>query len=231
MNCADQYREEAERFGKADLLLSVIVYLILCVMLFLLGRYFYFQKLESANASFYMLEFIQGYFVIGIIALVCRWRKQSVSQVFFSKEGFGRSCAMGLVCAGILLAFTLVKGKGHMNYEFGKAVERFLYFFVIVAIPEEVVFRGYMGKRFYGAISNRFIAVAAVAFLFALEHIPFQAAIRGMSLAEYCALNWKSLISISAFHVIFHWMTVKYHNIAMPVIVHCAWDFLRELFV
>lgn len=52
------------------------------------------------------------------------------------------------------------------------------------------------GKRFYGAIPNRFAAVAATAVLFAFEHIPFHAAVRGMSLTEYFAMNWKTLIPL-----------------------------------
>lgn len=116
--------------------------------------------------------------------------------VFYSKEGFSSSCEMGIAGAGVLLVFAYIMSRGRINYEFGEAAVRFLYFLVVIAIPEEFIFRGYIGKRFYGAIPNRFAAVAATAVLFAFEHIPFHAAVRGMSLTEYFAMNWKTLIPL-----------------------------------
>lgn len=230
MNYADQYREETKQFGKADLLLAAAVYLISCILIFLTGKYFYSQKLYITNAACYVLQFIQAYLLIGIIAVICRWRRQSILEIFYSKEGFSSSCEMGIAGAGVLLVFAYIMSRGRINYEFGEAAVRFLYFLVVIAIPEEFIFRGYIGKRFYGAIPNRFAAVAAAAVLFAFEHIPFHAAVRGMSLTEYFAMNWKTLIPLSVFHVIFHWMTVKYNNIAMPVIIHCIWNFIGEFF-
>ena len=137
---------------------------------------------------------------------------------------------MGAIVSSVIVAGAFLLSRGNVHYGFFKAVERFFYYLVIIAFPEEFVFRGYMGKRFYGAIPNRFAAVAAVAVLCSVQHVPFQAAVRGMTMAQYCAVNWRMLIPLAVFHVIFHCMTVEYNNIAMPVVVHCAWDFVLDLF-
>jgi membrane protease YdiL (CAAX protease family) len=133
----------------------------------------------------------------------------------------GRSALWGLgigaafvVCAGV--APTLLQGEAFYSPGFiaGQAV----WFLVGVALPEEIVFRGFLMTHLRGLIGGSAPIVAAI--LFGLSHFPFQFAISGLPLGAFLAENYWGILMPIALGLAYGFLYAKFNSVAGPVIAH-----------
>lgn len=239
----ESYERETRQYGKTDLVSAVIVSLLLMISYYAMGKYFYILGESLTNAVFYLIEILQVLFVFVLIFFLCRIRHQSFLENCGFKNNWKSSLLWGLFFSVIIfLVFGQMAGF-QANNSFPAAVERLGYYLFVIAFPEEFAWRGYIGKRFYGAIAaseksafgrvllfRKAAAVFLVGILFSLVHVPFQAAIRGSGMLDYLAANWGNLLVILLMHIFFQWLYAKYNNITMPWLIHCFWDFSQNLF-
>ncbi len=70
----------------------------------------------------------------------------------------------------------------------------FIYFFIAVALSEEISFRGFIQPRLYPLVKREWLAVLFGGLLYVFMHYPYQMEVRGMTAAQY----WPN--SLSARH-------------------------------
>lgn len=225
----ENYIEETKQFQKVDLLFSLAAYGFLWLTYYTMGKYFHMLGSRLTKPVFYSVELLQVLTAFLLIFVFCKIRKQSFWQAASLgdiKRSFAGGVAVSVIC---FLVMAFLSGW-HFAYGFRAAGIRFFYYLIYISLHEEFVFRGYIGKRFYGVIPDKFIAVFCVALLFALIHIPFQMAYSGMGLFTYLSMAWGNLLFCFGIHFVFQMMYARFNSIAMPCIVHCFWDFVQDLF-
>lgn len=227
---SEDYKQETQRFQKIDLLFSLAAYLFTCFIFYAMGRYFYVLGNRLSKPIFYTVELLQVLICLLIIFVFCKIRKQAFLQSA-SLGQLKRAFASGMFIAAVCFIVIGFMGNWTFNYDLKTACIRLLYYLVYISFFEEFLFRGYIGKRFYGVISNKLLAVFLVAVLFSLIHIPFQMAYHGTDFITYISNSWGNLLFCFVMHFLFQLMYARFNSIVMPCIVHCFWDFLQDLFL
>ena len=225
------YIEEAKAFKPQDTLLALILYVVLFVSYFFLGKFFHNQGNDLSKWFLYGYQFGHVILILILIILICRIRKQTLSSIGITYKGLMTSSSIGLIISAIIILFFGILSNWQTRYNLPNALLQIAYYFIIISIPEELVFRGFIGKRFYGVLKNKIISMIIVALLFTLLHFPFQMAYNDLTLTEYFNQTSFNLIFVFLLHFVFHYMYAKHNNIAMPVIVHAIWDFAQNLFI
>jgi membrane protease YdiL (CAAX protease family) len=131
------------------------------------------------------------------------------------------------VCANILP--TILSGGQWLGFD---AIPwNFFYMLVIIALPEEIIFRGYIQTRLFGAIKSDIAASVIGGFLFMGMHIPFQLFNRsGGNLADFFAANSLWLLTTFIMHVLFNFLYRKYNSLVSPTVCHFLVNFGSTLF-
>jgi len=62
-------------------------------------------------------------------------------------------------------------------------------YFLLTAVCEELVFRGYIGTRISGFFKNKYITVALTGILFVLMHFPYRLTAYDMTLSDLIIKN------------------------------------------
>jgi membrane protease YdiL (CAAX protease family) len=225
------YIEEAKVFQSIDILLALIVFVVLFVSYFFLGRFFYNLGDDLTNVLLNGFQFGHIILILALIVIICLLRKQTLSSIGITNKNIKRSSLIGLIISVVIFLFFGIMSNWQSNYNLPKSLLTLLYFFFIIALPEELIFRGFIGKRLYGVIKNKLVAIIITGILFTLIHLPFQIAYNGLTISEYFSSSAVNLIFVFLLHFVFHYMYAKYNNIAMPTIVHTIWDFAQKIFL
>ncbi|HEY4509306.1 MAG TPA: CPBP family intramembrane glutamic endopeptidase [Candidatus Paceibacterota bacterium] len=102
----------------------------------------------------------------------------------------------------------------------------FFYAFVLIALPEEIVFRGFIQKNLQLIISNTSLLIVSSSIIFGIVHIPNGA--RGFLPREW---NWK-LVAMSfvagLFLGIAYFMT---NSLVIPTILHALLAITGKIFI
>ncbi|MDW9381472.1 CPBP family intramembrane glutamic endopeptidase [Chryseobacterium sp. JV558] len=125
--------------------------------------------------------------------------------------GFIIGLLLAILQALIVMAFGHLKLRMTSNFNWGTIVF-FLFFYVLIAVREELVFRSYLLRT----LDYKFKAVFALSvmiILFIFEHI-----LSGMS--------WKmSIIGSGLGGLLFGIAALKTRGIALPIALHTSWNF------
>ncbi|MDR0432262.1 MAG: CPBP family intramembrane metalloprotease [Bifidobacteriaceae bacterium] len=163
---------------------------------------------------------------LGVIALILRCRRQGLSDLGLHRKNAGRSALWGLglgaaAIAGAAIVPTVIHGADFYSPSFiaGQAV----WFLLWVAVPEEVVFRGFIMSRLTGFM-GRVAGPIVAAVLFGLSHLPFQLAISGLSLGDFLAQNYTMLLIPTVWGLLYGFFYAKLDNLLGPIIIHALCD-------
>ena len=97
------------------------------------------------------------------------------------------------------------------------------YYFIVIALPEEVVFRGYIQTRIYGLIKQDILAIIVTGFLFYAMHLPFQIPVNGMQ------INIINMAIMLVLHFVMNFLYKKYNSLTAPTIFHGLLDWGGDL--
>jgi hypothetical protein len=111
-------------------------------------------------------------------------------------------------------------------------ITNFIYYIVIIALPEEVVFRGYMMNRFLYTLKDSKKAIIWSGILFVLIHIPFQLVVSRTDLLTWL-LNGNGFTLIMTFfwHLIFCLLYKKLGTLWGVVLFHGIMDWSNCIFL
>ncbi len=209
----DTYKEMIFHYTKTDGLLAVTMYVVLMFIYYFMGV-LYIQK------QLYLGIPVNLLLIVACIILVLV-RKQKLASIGFTLKNIGKSSFTGAVLGFIFSFFMnvlpsiLVGGK---IISVNQALYNIFYYFIIISLTEEVIFRGYIQTRLYGLIKNDNIVVTLTGFLFYTTHLPFQMPVHGMQ------INLINMIVFVALHFVMNYLYRRYNSLVGPTVFHGLLD-------
>lgn len=201
--------------------IGTLITMFLCVPLFLIQKALGMEMQEGSLPSLFLerLLMLVGYLSAAI--LVLRWRKLPLSLLGMSLKGRGKDLLAGLGVAVLLYAvgFGTSLLMGTVEIASVEWVPRdllgTLLFFLLVAVTEEVMLRGFVLGRMLSAGMNRFVALFLSSALFSAMHLfnPNFALLPFVNiLLAGCLLGASFLYT---------------RNLCFPVVLHWFWNWLQ----
>lgn len=201
--------------------IGTLITMFLCVPLFLIQKALGIEMQEGSLPSLFLerLLMLVGYLSAAI--LVLRWRNLPLSLLGMSLKGRGKDLLAGLGVAVLLYAvgFGTSLLMGTVEIASVQWVPRdllgTLLFFLLVAVTEEVMLRGFVLGRMLSAGMNRFVALFLSSALFSAMHLfnPNFALLPFVNiLLAGCLLGASFLYT---------------RNLCFPVVLHWFWNWLQ----
>ena len=201
--------------------IGTLITMFLCVPLFLIQKALGMEMLEGSLPSLFLERLLMLVGYLSAAVLVLRWRKLPLSLLGMSLKGRGKDLLAGLGVAVLLYAvgFGTSLLMGTVEIASVEWVPRdllgTLLFFLLVAVTEEVMLRGFVLGRMLSAGMNRFVALFLSSALFSAMHLfnPNFALLPFVNiLLAGCLLGASFLYT---------------RNLCFPVLLHWFWNWLQ----
>lgn len=201
--------------------IGTLITMFLCVPLFLIQKALGMEMQEGSLPSLFLERLLMLIGYLSAAVLVLRWRKLPLSLLGMSLKGRGKDLLAGLGVAVLLYAvgFGTSLLMGTVEIASVEWVPRdllgTLLFFLLVAVTEEVMLRGFVLGRMLSAGMNRFVALFLSSALFSAMHLfnPNFALLPFVNiLLAGCLLGASFLYT---------------RNLCFPVVLHWFWNWLQ----
>ena len=173
---------------------------------------------------------IPCYFLINLILIIAAvltviLKDKSLINLGFSNKKIGRNllAAFSVIAVSVSLAF--IVGSLPAN----KILKGTAYFLFYIALPEEMIFRGFLQNYLFGLKTDRKLIFIICALMFSFMHLPFQMYVNGNPSFSYFLESAPQLIFTFLLHLIMCFITKKTGDIIIPVSLHFALDFIQEV--
>ncbi|MFL0268053.1 CPBP family intramembrane glutamic endopeptidase [Candidatus Clostridium radicumherbarum] len=219
-----EYKDTVEKYNYKDGISAITFYLLVIVLYYVMGVLYGKKNLYLGYEANLFLAILCILFVL--------FYKQPIKTIGFGKKNLSKSLILGLVLSAVLLIINLILGisGGYRFNTASKLILNFGYYFFVIALVEEIIFRGFIQTRIYGIIEKPFIAVIVTAFMFMAFHIPFQMGASHMKFLAYVSNNYITLLFTFLWHIVFNFLYTKYNSIAAPTVFHAVMDWCNVLF-
>lgn len=201
--------------------IGTLITMFLCVPLFLIQKALGMEMQEGSLPSLFLERLLMLVGYLSAAVLVLRWRNLPLSLLGMSLRGRGKDLLAGLGVAVLLYAVgfgtSLLMGTVEIaNVEWvPRDLLGTLLFFLLVAVTEEVMLRGFVLGRMLSAGMNRFVALFLSSALFSAMHLfnPNFALLPFVNiLLAGCLLGASFLYT---------------RNLCFPVVLHWFWNWLQ----
>lgn len=201
--------------------IGTLITMFLCVPLFLIQKALGIEMQEGSLPSLFLERLLMLVGYLSAAVLVLRWRKLPLSLLGISLKGRGKDLLAGLGVAVLLYAvgFGTSLLMGTVEIASVQWVPRdllgTLLFFLLVAVTEEVMLRGFVLGRMLSAGMNCFVALFLSSVLFSAMHLfnPNFALLPFVNiLLAGCLLGASFLYT---------------RNLCFPVVLHWFWNWLQ----
>lgn len=201
--------------------IGTLITMFLCVPLFLIQKALGMEMQEGSLPSLFLERLLMLVGYLSAAVLVLRWRKLPLSLLGMSLRGRGKDLLAGLGVAVLLYAvgFGTSLLMGTVEIASVQWVPRdllgTLLFFLLVAVTEEMMLRGFVLGRMLSAGMNRFVALFLSSALFSAMHLfnPNFALLPFVNiLLAGCLLGASFLYT---------------RNLCFPVVLHWFWNWLQ----
>lgn len=201
--------------------IGTLITMFLCVPLFLIQKALGMEMQEGSLPSFFLERLLMLVGYLSAAVLMLRWRNLPLSLLGMSLRGRGKDLLAGLGVAVLLYAvgFGTSLLMGTVEIASVQWVPRdllgTLLFFLLVAVTEEVMLRGFVLGRMLSAGMNRFVALFLSSALFSAMHLfnPNFALLPFVNiLLAGCLLGASFLYT---------------RNLCFPVVLHWFWNWLQ----
>lgn len=201
--------------------IGTLITMFLCVPLFLIQKALGMEMQEGSLPSLFLERLLMLVGYLSAAVLVLRWRNLPLSLLGMSLKGRGKDLLVGLGVAVLLYAvgFGTSLLMGTVEIASVQWVPRdllgTLLFFLLVAVTEEVMLRGFVLGRMLSAGMNRFVALFLSSALFSAMHLfnPNFALLPFVNiLLAGCLLGASFLYT---------------RNLCFPVVLHWFWNWLQ----
>jgi len=222
--------------SRRDGVLALGYYVYLMMITFLFG-YIMFRTMLLYEASKYIpndqllritVDMLMSLLQLLPLFFILWLRGQPLSSVGFMKRKLIRSIGIGCVAAIPFLVkpiYSLLNGSTSFKLSFWGILIQLFYNLVLIALVEEILFRGYIQSRLLDLVNHKMIALFIGSLMFSILHIPFQMFRHGMGLLEFLAYDWPHLLFAGFMHLFFAFIYSLTKNIAAPTVVHGLLDF------
>ncbi len=228
------------KMSKLDGILAIIYYLYYNIIIYLFGLIFlktdlpYKFSIYFSNKFLYKFIFYIPISILSIlpIIIILWYRKQKFKTIGIKFNKLLQSLLIGVI-GGIpfILPYILgfFKHNKHFQYNPFDTFWYFLYFFICIALVEEISFRGFIQTRIQGLIKNKWLSIFVVGIMFGFMHIPFQMIKANMSFIEFVSLDKYHLITTALIHVYLVYLYTRNNNILSSTISHTLIDFIPSI--
>ena len=201
--------------------IGTLITMILCVPPLLIQKALGMEMQEGSLPSLFLERMLMLVGYLSAAVLVLRWRNLPLSLLGMSLRGRGKDLLAGLGVAVLLYAvgFGTSLLMGTVEIASVEWVPRdllgTLLFFLLVAVTEEVMLRGFVLGRMLSAGMNRFVALFLSSALFSAMHLfnPNFALLPFVNiLLAGCLLGASFLYT---------------RNLCFPVVLHWFWNWLQ----
>ncbi len=201
--------------------IGTLITMFLCVPLFLIQKALGMEMQEGSLPSLFLERLLMLVGYLSAAVLVLRWRNLPLSLLGMSLRGRGKDLLAGLGVAVLLYAVGFGTSLLMRTVEIASVewVPRdllgTLLFFLLVAVTEEVMLRGFVLGRMLSAGMNRFVALFLSSALFSAMHLfnPNFALLPFVNiLLAGCLLGASFLYT---------------RNLCFPVVLHWFWNWLQ----
>ena len=201
--------------------IGTLITMFLCVPLFLIQKALGMEMQEGSLPSLFLERLLMLVGYLSAAVLVLRWSNLPLSLLGMSLKGRGKDLLAGLGVAVLLYAvgFGTSLLMGTVEIASVQWIPRdllgTLLFFLLVAVTEEVMLRGFVLGRMLSAGMNRFVALFLSSALFSAMHLfnPNFALLPFVNiLLAGCLLGASFLYT---------------RNLCFPVVLHWFWNWLQ----
>ncbi len=231
--------EGPERFGKKDGIAAILCFIYEVIIIFLFGLLMFHTSIYTdftihfRNKFFYRLIFYIPMALVQVLPvfIYMKLNHQSIRSIGLKTDKILKSVLLGILFS---LPFILPNLVNEIRYQrpitdLLSCFWQFLYFFLEIALIEELVFRGFIQTRIQGLIKNKCLGILAAGLMFSLTHIPFQMIKANLSLTEFVVQNSIHLILLIFDHVYFTYIYTRNNNIASSTVAHALMDFIPSV--
>ncbi len=207
------YKEMIAQYTTVDGIIAIGLYVLLMFV-------YYFMGVLFVNKQIYLGVPVNLLLIVLCILLVLV-RKQKLASIGITIQKIKQSLLTGTIL-GIIFSFfmnvlpNILAGGKFITAD--RAFYNIFYYFVVISLSEEVVFRGYIQTRIYGLIKRDIPAMIVTGFLFYAMHLPFQMPVNGMQ------IDLMNMIIILALHFVMNFLYRKYNSLVAPTIFHGLLD-------
>ncbi|NLD26920.1 MAG: CPBP family intramembrane metalloprotease [Acholeplasmataceae bacterium] len=219
-----QHVKRLHSYTKKEAASALIVWILWLIILAMMGI-LYRNNLRYFGDGIYFAFAIALFVYVLLIG-----RKPGSLGLTFRK--LKESCILGAVLALIILIIQIVIGlvEGRGLTKLSTLAYNFFYYFIQIALVEEIIFRGFIQTRLFGFKKNGILTILLGAVLFMSIHLPFQIIYSGVPFFTYLANNYITLLFTMLWHVVFYYLYARFDNLAAPVIFHTFMDWSNYLF-
>ena len=223
--CANQeYNDNLKKYDKKDGMLAVLLFAIIIIMYALLGILYKNNSFIKDNIK--IIGCLFNLLLIIVTIIFVKLRKQGLETI-----GLKGRWKLSIILGGVLSLFYfycncldhLINGEKLISIT---SILFLMVYFLLVAICEEFVFRGFIGTRLNGLIKNKYIVVLITGLLFVIMHFPYRMTAANMSLSDF-DIGW--LINLFIFHLIMSFIYMKTNSIYGSIIPHWISDLAYEI--
>lgn len=222
---------------KTDGILAIAV-LIFCIAVFhafalLIYRTNFTGWVSAYIKNGYVMRIIVN-FVLAIVLLVpiyaiLRIRKQPLVSIGITKKNTLKSIMYGALYAlpVVISRIIIYISKGYKLESPTNILLIFIYYFVNIALVEEIYFRGYIFTRIKYFISRKWLRIIIVSLLFCLMHLPMLLS-GGTTILEFLIHNVWSLTLFGVFTILLYSET---NNLLAPIVFHTVFNMVNSIFI
>ena len=223
--CANrEYNDNLKKYDKKDGVLAILLFVIIIIMYALLGILYKNNSFIKDNIKIIGCLFNLSLIIVTIIFV--KLRKQGLETI-----GLKGRWKLSIILGGVLSLFYfycncldhLINGEKLISIT---SILFLMVYFLLVAICEEFVFRGFIGTRLNGLIKNKYIVVLITGLLFVIMHFPYRMTAANMSLSDF-DIGW--LINLFVFHLVMSFIYMKTNSIYGSIIPHWISDLAYEI--
>lgn len=223
-----EYENNLKQYTKKDGILSFILFGIMILNYSILAVLQI--KFEFIKENIVLVGCIFNALMIVITILFIKLNKQTLNTIGISRGKWKNSIIIGIILASFLFynncLFHLVNGSNLISIQ---KILILLVYYLLVAVCEEIVFRGYIGTRIYGLIKKRWLAIFVVGILFIIMHFPYRMIAYGMTISELTIDNFSWIIDLFITHIVFNFIYLKTNSLYGAIIPHWMSNFAYNI--
>ncbi len=220
----DRYNNNLKKYDKKDGILALLLFAIIVILY--AGLAVLNKNVYSIKENIRIVGCIFNFLMIVITILFVKFRKQNIDTIGL-KGRWKLSIIIGIILSLYYFYCNclshLIEGKELISVN---EILFLVIYFLLVAVCEEFVFRGYIGTRLNGLIKNKYVVLLITGILFVLMHFPYRMIAYNMSLSDL-DIGW--LINLFIFHFIMSFIYMKTNSIYGSIIPHWISDLAYEI--
>jgi len=223
-----EYETNLKQYTRKDGILSLILFgtiiLNYSVLAILQTRF------ELIRENILTVGCVFNFLMICITVLFVKLNKQTLDTIGIFTGKWKSSIIIGTILAFVLFYNNclshLISGSHFIPLQ---EIPMLLVYYLLVAICEEFVFRGYIGTRIYGLFKNKYLAVSIVGILFILMHFPYRMIAYGMKLSDLTVNNLGWIVDLFVTHLVFNFIYLKTNSLYGAIIPHWMSNFANSI--